>query len=63
MRLYDQVIIPDGRVGIILAFQPGHVVVRAPAPDPNWPFAVIETLRRQHVAQYLDDNNDEEALV
>jgi hypothetical protein len=61
MRLYDQVVIPDGRVGIIVAFQPGRVVVRAPAPNPHWPFAVIETLRHQHIMPVQHD--DEDALL
>lgn len=51
MKLLDHVMIPDGRIGVIIGFQPKHVVVRAPAPNPNWPWAVVETLPRHQLTE------------
>jgi hypothetical protein len=51
MKLLDHVLTPDGRLGVVVALHPTLCDVRLPAPHPDWPWCVVESLPRQHLQQ------------
>lgn len=50
MKIFDHVLTPDGRLGVIVKVHPLLCDVRLPAPHPDWPWCVVESLPRQHLA-------------